>query len=269
QFTALDLSAPRKLRFRQRLENYDEEWTEAGNERMATYTKVPPGDYVFHLMACNSDGVWNKQGASLAFTVAPAWWQTRWVRWSAVLFIVSLVLAFDRRRLRRLERRRTEQEMFARRLIDSQESERRRIASELHDSLGQNLLIIKNRAFIGTKTAASPVVMREQLDEILEASGRSIEEVRTIARGLRPYQLDRLGLTKTLEDAAESVTSSGGLRVTAQVDPVDKIFSPEVEISIYRIVQEGLNNAVKHASAKSVRLEVQRKSRFVQITLSD
>src|SRR5215471_10508261 len=110
--------------------------------------------------------------------------------------------------------------------------------------------------------------MREQLDEILEASGRSIEEVRTIARGLRPYQLDRLGLTKTLEDAAELVTSSGGPRVTAQVDPVDKLFSPEVEISIYRIVQEGLNNAVKHASAKSIRLEVQRESRLVRIRLS-
>jgi signal transduction histidine kinase len=269
QFTALDLSAPRKLRFRQRLENYDEEWTEAGSEHVATYTKVPPGDYVFHLMACNSDGVWNQKGASLAFTVAPAWWQTRWTHWSAVLFLLSLVFAFDRRRLRRLERRRAEQEIFARRLIDSQESERRRIASELHDSLGQNLLIIKNRAFIGTKTTASSVVMREQLNEILDASGRSIEEVRIIARGLRPYQLDRLGLTKTLQDAAELVTSSGGPRVTAQVDPVDKIFSPEVEISIYRIVQEGLNNALKHADAKSVRLEVQRESRLVRIKLSD
>jgi ligand-binding sensor domain-containing protein len=182
QFTALDLSAPRKVRFRLRLDGYDQAWTEAGSERVATYTKVPPGDYVFHVSACNSDGVWNEVGASLAFTVAPEWWQTWWARGSAALIIFGLVLSYDRRRVRRLERRRAEQEIFARRLIDSQESERRRIASELHDSLGQNLLIIKNRAFIGMKTTASPVAMREQLNEISEASAHSIEEVRTIAR---------------------------------------------------------------------------------------
>jgi two-component system sensor histidine kinase DegS len=68
---------------------------------------------------------------------------------------------------------------------------------------------------------------------------------------------------------AELVTSSGGLQVTAQVDPVDKLFSPDVEISIYRIVQEGLNNAVKHAAAKSVRLTVRREARIVRIELSD
>jgi signal transduction histidine kinase len=176
------------------LEGYDREWTEAGSERMATYTKVPPGDYVFHVSACNSDGVWNEAGASLAFTVAPQWWQTGWSRYSLVAMILGLALSYDRRRVRRLERRRAEQEMFARRLIDSQESERSRIATELHDSLGQSLLIIKNRAFMGMKTTASPVVMREQLKEISEASAHSIEEVRTIAGGFVPINSTAWGL---------------------------------------------------------------------------
>jgi signal transduction histidine kinase len=78
-----------------------------------------------------------------------------------------------------------------------------------------------------------------------------------------------LGLTSALQDAAESVTSSGGPRVTAQVDPVDQLFPPEVEISIYRIVQEGLNNAVKHAAASAVRLTVQRTARLLRIQVSD
>jgi signal transduction histidine kinase len=100
--------------------------------------------------------------------------------------------------------------MFARRLIDSQNQNL--CGSDVATTvlLGQNLLIIKNRAFIGMKTTASSVEMREQLNEISEASAHSIEEVRTIARGLRPYQLDRLGLTNTLQDVAELVTSSGG-----------------------------------------------------------
>jgi signal transduction histidine kinase len=168
-----------------------------------------------------------------------------------------------------LECRRAEQETFARCLIDSQESERRRIASELHDSLGQMLLVIKNRAFMGLKAGASTEAMREQLNEISATSTHSIEEVRTIARGLRPYQLDRLGLTSTLADSAELVAGSGGPRVTARVGSIDGLFPPEAEISIYRIVQEGLSNTVKHAAATAVRLTVEREDRVVRIRLSD
>jgi signal transduction histidine kinase len=72
-----------------------------------------------------------------------------------------------------------------------------------------------------------------------------------------------------LLDAAVLVTGSGGARVTAQVDPIDGVFPPEVEISIYRIVQEGLNNAVKHAAARAAQLTVQRDARVVTIRLSD
>ena len=269
QFTGLDLSAPRKVRFRRWLEGYEQEWTDPGSERVATYTKVPPGDYIFHVTACNSDGLWNQRGAFFEFTIPPPWWQTLWARSAGALAGLALALAYHRGRVRRLECRRAEQETFARCLIDSQESERRRIASELHDSLGQMLLIIKNRAFMGLKAGASTEAMREQLKEISATSTHSIDEVRTIARGLRPYQLDRLGLTSTLADSAELVAGSGGPRVTAQVDSIDGLFPPEVEISIYRIVQEGLNNAVKHAAATAVRLTVEREDRVVRIRLSD
>jgi len=269
QFTALDLSAPRKVRFRRWLEGYERDWTDAGGDRVAVYTKVPPGDYTFHVVACNSDGHWNQAGASLGFTILPAWWQTVWAQSACVLAVLGLALAYHRNRIRRLEVRRAEQEKFARRLIDSQESERRRIASELHDSLGQMLLIIKNRAFMGLKPNAHIESMREQLTEISTTSAQSIDEVRSIARGLRPYQLDRLGLTSALQDAAALVTGSGGLQVLAEIDRVDGLFPSEAEINIYRIVQEGLNNAVKHAAARSARLRVQREARILTIRISD
>jgi signal transduction histidine kinase len=192
-----------------------------------------------------------------------------WTRSAGVVAVLGLFLAYHRSRIYRLERRRAEQEVFARCLIDSQESERSRIARELHDSLGQMLLIIKNRAYMALKPKASPEAMREQLQEISEASTHSINEVRTIARGLRPYQLDRLGLTSTLQDSAELVTSSGGPKVSAQVDPVDGLFPPQTEISIYRIVQEGFNNAIKHAAATDVSLTVRQEGRILKIRLSD
>jgi len=169
--------------------------------------------------------------------------------------------------LRRRER--AQQDQFYRRLIESQETERQRIARELHDSLGQNLLLIKNRAVMGLKDTATPEKMREQLQEISEASTGSVEEIRSIARALRPYQLDRLGLTKTLEDVAASVTTAGGLSIEAQVDNIDGLFAPDAEIGLYRIVQEGLNNVLKHAEAKSARLTVRRNGESVEIELSD
>jgi signal transduction histidine kinase len=162
-----------------------------------------------------------------------------------------------------------EQDEFCRRLIESQEAERQRIARELHDSLGQNLLIIKNRAVMGLQENSTPERMREQLREISEASTGSVEEVRAIARALRPYQRDRLGLTKTLEDAAATVTTTGGLRIATEVDPVDGLFAEDAEIAVYRIVQEGLNNIINHAGATSARLVVRRHPESVQIDLTD
>jgi signal transduction histidine kinase len=139
----------------------------------------------------------------------------------------------------------------------------------LHDSLGQNLLLIKNRAVMGLKDNATPEKMRAQLQEISEASAGSVEEIRAIARALRPYQLDRLGLTKTLEDVAESVTTAGGLCIESQVDNIDGVFSPDAEIGLYRIVQECLNNAVKHSGAAAVVVRLRREHGLIALTILD
>ena len=111
--------------------------------------------------------------------------------------------------------------------------------------------------------------MREQLREISETTSTSIEEVRSIARALRPYQLDRFGLTKTLEDAAELLAKAGSLKIETQIDNVDDAFSAEAQISIFRVVQEWLNNVVKHARASTARLTVRRDPTAVRMILED
>ena len=67
-YTALSFLAPGKVRFKYRLEGFDEDWVEAGTRRVAYYTNIPPGTYRFRVIACNNDGVWNEAGASFAFT---------------------------------------------------------------------------------------------------------------------------------------------------------------------------------------------------------
>src|SRR5207248_6729530 len=190
------------------------------------------------------DGVWSKNAGLLAVTVLPFWWQTLWFRLLVGFGGGALLFGVYWRRVRSLERAQAAQRKFARQLIESQEQERQRISAELHDSLGQSLLVVKNYAVMALKQTTPPEKMRDQLREISDAASASIEEVRSIARALRPYQLDRFGLTKTLEDAAELLAKTGNLRIETEIDSVDETFSPEAEISVYRVVQEWLNNVV-------------------------
>ena len=103
-FSALSLSVPERVRFRYKLDGVDPEWQEAGARREAFYTRLAPGKYHFQVIACNNDGVWNKAGASLDFSVAPAYYQTLWFRASCVAGLLALISALYRLRLHQLQR---------------------------------------------------------------------------------------------------------------------------------------------------------------------
>jgi signal transduction histidine kinase/ligand-binding sensor domain-containing protein len=269
RFTALSLTQPQRNRFRYQLARHDSDWVEANTQRVAYYTRVPHGHYQFKVIACNNDGVWNETGPTLAVTVLPHVWQTLWFRAVAVCAFALLLFGGYRWRIRGLERERGLQQEFSRGLLESQEQERRRIAAELHDSLGQSLLTVKNYATMALKEPTLPEKTQKQLREISDSASASIEEVRSIARALRPYQLDRFGLTKTLEDTFETVTRAGVLQINAAIENVDGLFSAEAEISIYRIAQESLNNVVKHSRASAARFEVRKDDGVLRMTLED
>jgi signal transduction histidine kinase/ligand-binding sensor domain-containing protein len=268
-YAGLSFTAPDKVRFRYQLERFDNAWNDAGTRRVAYYTKVPPGNYRFRVLACNNDNVWNETGASLAVVIVPEFWQRPWFQAATAVAAVGLLLGVFKLRLVQIERKRLVQETFSRRLLESQENERKRIASELHDSLGQSLLVMKNYAVMALRETATPDKMREQLGEISTAASSSIEEVRSISRALRPYQLDRFGLTKTLEDAAELLAKTSSLKIETQIEDVDRLFPPEAEISIYRVIQEWLSNVLKHARASTARVVVRKEAGMVRVLLED
>ena len=166
------------------------------------------------------------------------------------------------------ERRRRAQERISRQLLVSQEAERKRIAAELHDGLGQNLLIIKNRLYLAQQAGAGPGAP-EQLQEISQVVTQTIQEVREISHNLRPYQLDRLGLTKAMQSVVKKVTDSGSLRIESEVMNIDGIFTPESEINLYRIVQESLNNILKHSDAATARISIRQTDGRVIIGIED
>jgi signal transduction histidine kinase len=172
--------------------------------------------------------------------------------------------------LRESERREQQVRMdFTRQLIALQEAERRRIASELHDSLGQNLLLIKNRAQLVQLTGSAGRELAEQVAGIVQLAVDAIAEVRQISHDLRPYQLDQLGLTRALRALIDAAAQATQLVFEVKLEPVDGDFTADNAIHLYRIVQESLNNILKHAGASRVRLVLERDLHEIRLQIAD
>lgn len=268
-YTGLSLTAPEKVRFRYKLEGYDRDWVDARERRVAYYTNISPGTYAFSVMAANNDGVWSTQDATLRVVVVPPFWRTWWFTSFSVLGVAAVAFLLYRRRVGQLERAHAAQEAFSRRLIESQENERKRIAAELHDSLGQELLIIKNRAALGLKLLEDNDRTREQIEQIAGTASQAIAGVRQIAYNLRPYHLDEIGLTQSLEELVERISGSCPVRFAARIDYIDDICPKDSAINLYRIVQEGINNVVKHSGATEAKLLISRSTREVEVLIED
>ena len=170
---------------------------------------------------------------------------------------------------RSVERERRARDEFTQRLIASQEAERSRIAGELHDSLGQNLLLIKNRAQLALASGAIPPDLAWQLESIQDMAGQSITEVRQISHDLRPYQLDQLGLTRALEALVDGAARNTGFQFTKKLDAVDDVLSPDAATNLYRIVQESLNNILHHARAHHAHVALERDLRELRLLVED
>jgi two-component system, sensor histidine kinase LadS len=158
---------------------------------------------------------------------------------------------------------------FSQQLIQSQEHERKRIAAELHDSVGQSLVMIKNKILLVQKKVHEPDQVSRQAQDLTETVTNTIHEVRTISYGLRPFQLDMLGLTHSIRSLAGEVAEAGGIDIAVRADNIDGLFPKSEEINLYRIVQESLNNIVKHAGATKACLTLTREEKQVALKIED
>jgi signal transduction histidine kinase len=247
----------------------DRDWVEAGTRRTAYYSHVPPGRYTFQVIAANSDGVWNTLGSSVRIRVHPRFYQTWWFLSAVALAFAGLGFAVYRIRVNRLEQARRAHEQFSHQLLVSQEQERQRIAAELHDSLGQSLLIIKNRVALAQSDIDQRPIVEEQLQELSHSATAAIDECREIAYNLRPYQISRFGLTKTLYGIFMRINEVTAIQAAAEIEQVDDVFVDEEQINVYRIVQECVNNIIKHSGAAHASLHVERSDAQIALSIED
>ncbi len=270
EFAALDFMAPAKNRYSYILEGFDKEWNNTdARKRFATYTNLHPGKYVFRVKGSNNDGLWNEEGTSLAVIVAPPFWGTLWFRALVSVVFAATLGSLYWSRVRVLKSRQIAHEQFSRQLIESQEEERKRIAAELHDSLGQDLLVIKNRAVLGSQACQDNQKAQDQLREISSVVDQALRDTQQISLNLRPYQLDRLGLTQAIKSMVHSIEDASEIFFETEIENIDSLVPKEKEINIFRIVQEGLNNVLKHSGAERARLVITRQKQAVQIRIED
>ena len=267
RYTAPSFIRPEQLRFRYRLAGLDDQWIDAGDRRTASFNRIPPGKYRFVVAASDPEGLWDINGQSLDIIVLPPFWRTWWFAVLAFMAAASIALAGHKYRVRRLRVQHEQQTAFSQQLIESQESERRRISNEMHDSLGQDIVIIKKRAQDARQIATDGV--RVELDEIVSLAEQMKTEMRQIAYGLRPYQLDKIGLSKTIEKMIQRIGEVCDLDFTTDIAPIDDLFPQDLHIHIYRIVQESVSNIVKHSNATRAKVTIAKDRRFVQIKIED
>jgi signal transduction histidine kinase len=250
------------------LQGLDYEWIDAGERRYANYTHLDPGEYVFKVKATNHSGVWSSNIASIHIIISPPFWSTWLFRILFTLFLILFGVYFYRKRILNLESEKKAQEIFSERLLNSQEAERERIASELHDSFGQNLLIIKNRALLGLKSNDIKNT-KQQFNEISSSASSALDEVRQISYNLHPYQLKRLGLTKAIKSIITNVDGIHNVRFEIEDVNIDSLFSKDNEINVYRVVQECINNIIKHSEASEASIHISRSNEIIAINISD
>jgi signal transduction histidine kinase/ligand-binding sensor domain-containing protein len=266
-FTALSFVAPEKVRFRYKLEGYDNVWQEAGNRRQAFYTNLPPRSYRFRVMAANNSGVWNEEGALLDFSIAPAFYQTTWFRLAVVAVLLALLWVAYQLRVRQLATQ-------FNKTLEARVSERTRIARDLHDTLLQSFQGLLLRFQLASQLlTVQPVEAKQTLDSAIDQASEAIGEARDAVQGLRSSALETNDLVEAITAMGEELTghtsTSESPIMDVEVEGARRDLKANVRDEAYRIAGEALRNAYRHSNAKRIRVEIRFDPRQFQLIVSD
>ncbi|HVV00980.1 MAG TPA: two-component regulator propeller domain-containing protein [Verrucomicrobiae bacterium] len=267
QYAALNLSAPQKSRFRYRLEGIDSDWVDAGARRAAYYNNLPPGHYKFHVSASNADGVWNRDGASISLVLLPHYWQTWWFR----AFLVLLTLGTASGIVLYVTRSRMQRKLNLLNQRHAIETERGRIAKDIHDDLGSSLtriLMLGERAEEGLTNRED---VQFQVHKIVDSARRTIQALDEIVWAVNPESDTLDGLVGYITHYADEFFESTGIRCRLEI-PVDlpsSALSAELRHNLFLLVKEAFNNVVRHSRAETVTVSVSANESTARITISD
>ncbi len=258
-YAAPSFRAVDRMRFRHRLEGFDEQWVDADGRRMANYTNLPAGAYTFRVTAANSDGVWAEAPAELSFRLKPRYWMTPWFAALVVAGLVAAVWALYRQRQRGLERE-----------FSAVLAERTRMAREIHDTLAQGLTGVSIQLeALEEMLTADPESSRRHLDRARDLVRKSLAEARRSVFNLRPALLEGGGLAEALKKVVADLTAETAIQSELRVIGTPRPLPAAVEDNLLRIGQEAVANALRHAAADRLGIELRFEPYEVTLRVSD
>jgi len=261
-YVALSLARPERNRYRYRLTGVDEGWQDAGSSTRAYYTNLAPGTYRFDVEAANEDGVWSTAPASRTFSIAATFVQTVWFKLlCAALVLAALVLAVRVRsgQLAALFRAR----------LQERHGERERIARDLHDTLlqGSQGLILRLHAI--SQSAQTPDSVRTQLESAMQLAERNLAEGRERVNALRDGPFAGRDLATALADVHAEYAGQGTNPLRLTVEGTPPPLQPDAVEEVFLIGREAIRNALRHAEASAIEVELSYGSRCFLLHVRD
>lgn len=266
-FTAPSVMIAESIGFKYRLQGVDHDWLDAGMRRSIIYSQLSPGHYCFQVTACNRDGVWSEQEASLALSVEPFWWETVWFRvvgpLGACLLLGGLILFGLRRRyqfkIERLE------------LFRAMEKERTRIAADLHDEIGANLTHISILSSLAAKPATESEIARQHNVEVTSVARQTILAFDEILWSVNPKNDTLHSLSHYICRRTEEILGPAKIAyhfALAEAIPESPV-SPQRRYGLLLAVKEALHNILKHARASRVTVQCEMDGKIFVVNMSD
>jgi ligand-binding sensor domain-containing protein/signal transduction histidine kinase len=258
-YTAPSFVAPEKVRFKYKLEGFDKDWIDSGTRRIAYYTNVRPGTYTFRVIASNDDGVWNQTGATFSLYLKPYFYQTYWFYAVCLLVLVMFAWLLFRLRVRGMQAQ-----------FNAVLAERTRIAREIHDNLAQEMagLSVQLEVVARTMPPGADAAL-SSLDRARRQVRHGIAEARRYVWELRSPTLENNDLPTALAETARRLTHDTAVHAQVEVNGTFRPLAQSVEGNLLRIGQEAINNAVKHAHAQRILVNLVFDTKRVQLIVRD
>ncbi len=258
EYTVLSFGAPSRIRFRYRLDGFDDDWIDAGTRRAADYSTLPPGWYRFSVVASNRDGQRNGRPATLAFSIRPPFYRRSWFYVLTGFLALALAAGGHRYRLSQLRAR-----------YAAVAAERERIAREWHDSLAQSIAGAGIQLQAILDRLSEPGVVRHHAELAWRIVQSSLEQVRASIWALRSGNIEQGGLCAAVRETVRFITQGTSVTGMVEADPGAGRAHPDVEWNALRIVQEAVTNAVRHAAPARVDVRLAREGDRLRLRVQD
>lgn len=242
-----------KIRYQYRLTGYSKDWSVPGSNTTAQFENIPPGEHTFRLRALGPSGISGE--TSFAFRVLRPWWTSWWAYVAYLAFGAGLFYLLYRLYALSTERKQVKEINI---VLAAQEEERRRIARDLHDDIGVKLSAVK--LYLSSLSGKASVLHDREIKSLAEQTeslvGETMQDVRGLLADLSPGMLEDPGCLAAVEDLVSKINASGRLQISLFVFGIQARFEKENELALYRMIQELINNILKHSHAARASLQI-------------